>query len=122
MTESISSQVIPVDCSTNSDADGGPIKIGQESGFISNVKEDYGSCDIPEAKNVAQHDLNNRNTNNKVLPSQPPESELAIESSLDRFFHNQRSQIKYYKIVYRGVVALLSDPELESPKSGGKCF
>jgi len=37
--------------------------------------------------------------------------------SLDDFFH-RGAQVKYYRIIYRGVVALLSKPEADAQKSG----
>jgi hypothetical protein len=84
-------------------------------------EEDKGSCDMPEPKKVAQHDLNEP----AIEPhqQQPEPIELnASSSSLDRLFHNQKAQIKYYKIIYRGVVALVSNPELNSNRSGGMFF
>ena len=90
---------------------------------ITSIKEeeqegDQGSCDIPELKKVAQHDLNET----AVAPQSEPIEPNVSSSSLDRLFHNQKSQIKYYKIIYRGVVALVLKPELNSNKSGGTFF
>ncbi len=38
--------------------------------------------------------------------------------SLDDFFHRKNVQVKYYRIIYRGVVSLLSKPDENSKKSG----
>lgn len=38
--------------------------------------------------------------------------------SLDDFFRKRGAKVKYYRIIYRGVVALLSKPEAGSSKSG----
>ena len=39
-------------------------------------------------------------------------------NTLDHFFYNQQPKIRYYRIIYRGFVALLNEPKLDSKKTG----
>jgi hypothetical protein len=74
------------------------------------------------------------NKNSPVTPRKSPNSQKRVSISinvpnnndnesfnspskgLDGFF--QRKEVKYYRIVYRGIVSLLSKPDLSSKKSG----
>ena len=53
-----------------------------------------------------------------VSPFQPPKNMRRSTNTLDHFFYNQQPKIRYYRIIYRGFVALLNEPKLDSKKTG----
>ena len=88
----------------------------------------------------SSNDLNRKNNNNIEHPSTPPKrnnnnnNTMTIESStsssitpkikksttttLDHFFYKQQPKIKYYRIIYKGFVALLNEAKHDSKKNG----
>ncbi len=62
------------------------------------------------------------NVNMNALQHQQTQAQIQARttttSTLDQFFYSQRPKVKYYRIIYRGFVALLNDAESDSKKSG----
>jgi len=88
-------------------------------------KGDEEGCAVPPRLAQPQHhNLGSNNTNYVGRAPVTPQKDMinrSMDSSMSdtsHFFSIPNIPVKYYRIVYRGVVALLCDPDVASDKSG----
>lgn len=95
-------------------------KTGRQSLFFMMYLEgDKQSCDIVPQKNRPQHHgLGDSEAMNSITAQNDVRSKCNTSSDTSHFFSIPNIPVKYYRIVYRGVVALLRDPHPMSKKSG----